>query len=165
MAFALGPLLVRAISDKSAPRALVEDDALIAILLAELLAGMGHDVCATAATQAEAVIAATRYGTDLMIVDEGLGRGGAVFPPSRKYSARGRSHTCSSAEMRKRAEAQPDAVVVRKPFREAELARAIDMALTTAPPQVREIMRLGGSVTETVVAGDAAVWDVFACDG
>jgi DNA-binding NarL/FixJ family response regulator len=101
MAFALGPLLVRAISDKSAPRALVEDDALIAILLAELLAGMGHDVCATAATQAEAVIAATRYGTDLMIVDEGLGRGGAVFPPSRKYSARGRSHTCSSAEMRK----------------------------------------------------------------
>ena len=101
MAFALGPLLVRAISDKSAPRALVEDDALIAILLAELLAGMGHDVCATAATQAEAVIAATRYGTDLMIVDEGLGRGGAVFPPSRKYSARGRSHNCSSAEMRK----------------------------------------------------------------
>ena len=40
----------------------VEDDALIAMLLAELLAGMGHDVCASAATEAEAVIAATRYG-------------------------------------------------------------------------------------------------------
>ena len=102
MAFALGPLLVRAISDKSAPRALVEDDALIAILLAELLAGMGHDVCATAATQAEAVIAATRYGTDLMSVDGGSGRdGGGVSAPSRKCSARGRSHTCSSAKMRK----------------------------------------------------------------
>ena len=38
----------------------IEDDALIAMLLAELLAGMGHDVCATAATEAEAVIAAAR---------------------------------------------------------------------------------------------------------
>ena len=34
----------------------IEDDALIAMLLSELLAGMGHDVCATAATEAEAVI-------------------------------------------------------------------------------------------------------------
>jgi CheY-like chemotaxis protein len=28
----------------------VEDDALLAMLLGELLAGMGHEVCATAAT-------------------------------------------------------------------------------------------------------------------
>ena len=53
----------------------IEDDALIAMLLSELLAGMGHDVCATAATEAEAVIAAARYRPDLMIVDAGLGRG------------------------------------------------------------------------------------------
>src|SRR3954462_9634135 len=53
----------------------VEDDALIAMLLTELLAGMGHDVCATAATEAEAVIAATRYRPDLMIVDAGLASG------------------------------------------------------------------------------------------
>jgi two-component system, response regulator PdtaR len=33
----------------------VEDDALIAMLLAELLAGLGHNVCATAATEAHAV--------------------------------------------------------------------------------------------------------------
>src|SRR3954454_11694704 len=56
----------------------IEDDALIAMLLTEMLAGMGHDVCATAATEAEAVIAATRYGPDLMIVDAGLGRGSGV---------------------------------------------------------------------------------------
>jgi hypothetical protein len=34
-----------------------------------------------------------------------------------------------------KAEAQLDAVVVRKPFREAELARAIDAALATARPR------------------------------
>src|SRR5207248_3852404 len=41
-------------------------------------AGMGHDVCATAATEAEAVSAATRYDPDLMIVDAGLGGGSGV---------------------------------------------------------------------------------------
>jgi len=58
----------------------IEDDALIAMLLTEMLAGMGHDVCATAATEAEAVSAATRYDPDLMIVDAGLGRGSGVSP-------------------------------------------------------------------------------------
>ena len=56
----------------------IEDDALIAMLLSELLAGMGHDVCATAATEAEAVTAAAHYRPDLMIVDAGLGRGSGV---------------------------------------------------------------------------------------
>jgi DNA-binding response OmpR family regulator len=44
----------------------VEDDALIATLLSQLLAGMGHDVCATAATEL-AVVAASRYKPDVMI--------------------------------------------------------------------------------------------------
>jgi DNA-binding response OmpR family regulator len=48
------------------------------MLLSELLAGMGHDVCSTAATEAEAVSAATRYDPDLMIVDARLGRGSGV---------------------------------------------------------------------------------------
>ena len=56
----------------------VEDDALIAMLLGEMLASMGHDVCATATTESEAIVAATRYRPDLMIVDAGLGRGSGV---------------------------------------------------------------------------------------
>ena len=56
----------------------IEDDALIALLLSELLAGMGHDVCATATTEAEAVSAATRCNPDLMIVDARLGQGSGV---------------------------------------------------------------------------------------
>src|SRR5436853_3517200 len=76
----------------------VEDDALIAMLLTEMLAGMGHDVCATAATEADAVSAATRYDPDLMIWTPAW-VGAAAFPLSRKYSERGLSHTCSSAAM------------------------------------------------------------------
>ena len=56
----------------------IEDDALIAMLLSELLASMGHDVCAIAASEVEAVSAATRYDPVLMIVDARLGRGSGV---------------------------------------------------------------------------------------
>ena len=38
----------------------VEDDALIGALLAEMLAGMGHDVCGIEATEAAAVSAEAR---------------------------------------------------------------------------------------------------------
>ena len=56
----------------------VEGDALIGLLLSELLAGMGHKVCAIAATEADAVSAAIRNRPDLMIVDAGLGRGSGI---------------------------------------------------------------------------------------
>jgi CheY-like chemotaxis protein len=72
----------------------IEDDALIAILLAELLASMGHDVCATAATAAEAVNAATRYDPDLMIVDAGLGRESGVSVVEEILTPGGASRTC-----------------------------------------------------------------------
>jgi two-component system, response regulator PdtaR len=112
---------------------IAEDDALIAILLAELLAGMGHDVCATAATEAEAVIAATRHGPDLMIVDEGLARGGSGVSAVEEILRAGpRAHVFLSGDTEKVRGRRPDAIVVRKPFREAELARAIDVALAAA---------------------------------
>ena len=101
----------------------IEDDALIAMLLTEMLARMGHDVCATAATEAEAVSEATRYDPDLMIVDAGLGRGSGVS-----------AHVFISGDAGRVRVRKPDAVVVRKPFGEAELARAIDLALAAASP-------------------------------
>ncbi len=56
----------------------VEDNAQISALLAELLAGLGHEVCATATTELEAVAAAARHGPDLMIVDAQLQAGSGV---------------------------------------------------------------------------------------
>jgi CheY-like chemotaxis protein len=114
----------------------IEDDALIAMLLSELLAGMGHDVCATAATEADAVTAATRHRPDLMIVDARLGRGSGVSAVEEILRAGPVAHLFISGDAEKVQTRQPDAVVVGKPFREAELARAIDMALAAATPQV-----------------------------
>ena len=111
----------------------VEDHGLIAMLLAELLAGMGHEVCATAATEAEAVSAAARHRPDLMIVDAGLGRGSGVSAVEEILRAGPLAHVFISGDAGRVRIRKPDAVVIHKPFREAELARAIDMALAAAP--------------------------------
>lgn len=57
---------------------LVEDDAVISALLAELLTGVGHAICGTATTETEAVAAALRHAPDLMIVDVRLRDGNGV---------------------------------------------------------------------------------------
>ena len=49
---------------------IVEDEAMIAMMLAEVLRELGHEVCATEATEAGAVAAAARHKPDLMIVDD-----------------------------------------------------------------------------------------------
>jgi two-component system, response regulator PdtaR len=113
----------------------IEDDALIAMLLSELLAGMGHDVCATAATETEAVSAAAGHRPDLMIVDAGLGCGSGVAAVEEILRAGRVAHVFVSGDAGSVRTRQPDAVVVRKPFREAELARAIGLALAAAPPR------------------------------
>ena len=97
---------------------------------------MGHDVCATAATEAEAVSAAIRYRPDLMIVDAGLGRGSGVSAVEEILRAGPLAHVFISGDAETVRVRKPDAVVVRKPFREAELARAIDMALVAAPTRI-----------------------------
>ena len=102
-----------------------EDDAMIALFLADLLTTMGHTVCATVETEQEAVSAAACYRPDLMIVDANLHDGNGVaavmailrsgfvphiFVTGDPYSLEG---LCS------------DAIVVEKPFMRDELARAI----------------------------------------
>jgi CheY-like chemotaxis protein len=110
----------------------VEDDALIATLLSELLAGMGHDVCATAATEAHAVAAAARHRPDLMIVDAALARGSGVSAVEEILRAGSVAHLFVSGDPGTVHALRPSAVVVRKPFREADLVRAIESALNAA---------------------------------
>jgi CheY-like chemotaxis protein len=121
----------------------VEDDALIAMLISELLVGMGHDVCATAATKAEAVISAAHCRPDLMIVDAGLGRESGVSAVEEILRAGPLAHVFVSGDIERVRRRRPDAIVVRKPFRKAELARAVDLALAAA--SARKSEKLCGS--------------------
>ena len=107
----------------------VEDDAVIGMLLAETLAGLGYEVCAIEATEAGAVAAAARCRPDLMIVDMNLaiGTGPAAM----------RAITCAAPVPHVfvtggRQAAAPGTVVLNKPFREADLVRAIGLAFGAA---------------------------------
>ena len=107
----------------------VEDNAIIGMLLAEVLAGMGHDVCAIEATEADAVTAATRCGPDLMFVDVQLGDGSGVSAVEKILRTGFVPHVFVSGDTLGVRALRPDAVVIQKPFRESDLARAIQRAL------------------------------------
>ena len=111
---------------------IAEDDALIGMLLGEILTGMGHEVCATATTEAHMVTAATQYRPDLMIVDAHLGEGSGISAVDEILRRDLIAHLFVSGDPRSVQALRPHAVVVRKPFHETELVRAIEIALVAA---------------------------------
>ena len=78
---------------------------------------MGHDVCAIAGSEAEAVRAATSDRPDLMIVDAGLGRGSGVSAVEEILRAGPIAHLYVTGDLAKVQTSKPGAIVVRKPFR------------------------------------------------
>jgi CheY-like chemotaxis protein len=123
---------------------IVEDDAMIGLLLAEMLGDMGYEVCAVATTEEDAVAEAARCRPGLMIVDEQLLEGSGLSAVNRIL--RTRSVPCvftSGTPMHPR---RPCAATLQKPFLEADLVRAIQHAVGVA-----EAPSLLPSSTEHVV--------------
>jgi CheY-like chemotaxis protein len=106
---------------------LVEDDAMIGAVLAEMLADLGYETGAIQATEEGAVAAAERHRPDLMIVDLKLAVGTGVAAVERITRAAPIPHVFMSG-LGPRA-ARPGDVVLTKPFHEADLIRAIARAL------------------------------------
>ena len=86
-------------------------------------------VCAIAATEAEAVSAPIRNRPDLMIVDAGLGRGSGISAVDEILRAGSLAHVFISGDADMVRAHRPEAVILRKPFCEAELVKAIEAAL------------------------------------
>jgi two-component system, response regulator PdtaR len=123
----------------------VEDDAMIGLLLAEMLSEMGYDVCAIAATEEDAVAQALRHKPGLMIVDEQLLEGTGLS--AAKRILRVRSIPCvfiSGAPLHQK---RPGATVLQKPFLEEDLVRAIQYVVGNAdapsplPPAPGHVVR------------------------
>jgi two-component system, response regulator PdtaR len=110
----------------------VDDDAMIAMLLADMFAAMGHDVCAIEATEAGAVAAAVRCMPDLMIVDVRLGDGGGVSAVEEILRVGFVPHVFVSGDISRLRTLKPGAVAMQKPFSESDLLRAIQRALGAA---------------------------------
>jgi DNA-binding NtrC family response regulator len=110
----------------------VEDDAMIAMLLADMFAAMGHNVCAIEATEAGAVAAAVRCRPDLMIVDARLGDENGVSAVEEILRTGFVPHVFISGDISTIQAHKPGAVAIQKPFDEFDLVRAIRRALGAA---------------------------------
>lgn len=114
----------------------VEDEAVIAVLLAEVLEGMGHEVCAIESSEATAVLAAARQRPDLMIVDVTLRAGSGVSAVAQIIRHRFVPHVFVTGRRLAAEGLDPGAVVLQKPFDEDELEQAIRRALLQAVGRV-----------------------------
>jgi len=110
----------------------VEDDALIGRLLVDVLANLGH-VAMIVTTEDAAVAAAARYRPDLMIVDVTLGDGNGIAAVDQILSKGPMPHIFVSGDPSKVWAARPDAIVLQKPFRQQDLARAIQRLMGLDP--------------------------------
>jgi len=110
----------------------IEDDALIAMMLTDVLSDLGHGVCATAATPAEAVAAARQQGPDFVISDVKLRNGSGVEAVEEILRSGPIPHMFMTGDPVGLNLRLPNAVVVRKPFATAALAKAIEKALGAA---------------------------------
>lgn len=102
---------------------------MIGLALAGTLAALGHAVCATETTE-EGAAAAARHRPDLMIVDLNLLDGSGLPAMARITRAMPVAHLFITGYARPAA--MPSAVLLTKPFREADLVQAIERALGPA---------------------------------
>ena len=110
----------------------IEDDAFISLLIDELLVEMGHVVCASVGTEVEAISAARRYKPDLMIADVRLRAGDGISAVTEILRGGAVPHIFLSGDAEGVLARRPDAIVVRKPFRQSSFASAVETALKAA---------------------------------
>ncbi|WP_454918629.1 response regulator [Xanthobacter sediminis] len=108
---------------------IVEDDFMIGMHLAEMLEGMGHEVCAVVATEADAIAAADRCAPDLMIVDAWLQSGSGISAVETICRSRHVPHVFVSGDVPSVKAMLPTVIVVEKPFRGEVLARVIQRVI------------------------------------
>lgn len=111
---------------------ILEDEGIIAMLLAKVLTDMGHGVVAIVGSVADALAAADRSRPDLMIVDARL-RDGSGISAVREIIRTGfvphvfvSGHNCRAHAL------WPGSVALEKPYRDTELAQAIQCVLGAA---------------------------------
>ena len=113
---------------------LVEDDATIGELVAELLALLGHEVCGIATTERGAIAAAGLHTPDLMIVDVYLraGTGISAMEVIQRQTA-AMPHIFMTGGPRH--VIPNDAIVLHKPFGAAGLTEALERVVGQVAPE------------------------------
>ncbi len=111
---------------------IIEDETLIALLFEEVLAELGHEVCAIERTEAGAIAAAGRCRPELIIADVRLHDGSGIAAVNAILSAGFVPHIFVSGDVLERKRLHPAAGVLQKPFMETQLVEAIERAIEPA---------------------------------
>ncbi|MEO6152318.1 MAG: response regulator [Croceibacterium sp.] len=106
-----------------------EDDAMIAMFLSDLLEAMGHVVCAVTDTEAGTIDAALLHRPDLLIVDDGLREGNGVAAVQDIEMTLPVPHIFATGNCYRVLKAEPNAILLQKPFNGPALVRAIECAM------------------------------------
>lgn len=112
---------------------IAEDEAVIAMLLGEVLTGLGHHICETVMTAEEAVTAALNHKPDLIIADAGLRESSGVDAVAAILKTGPVPHIFMSGDKAAVLAQRPGALVIEKPFDEDALIAAIDRAVDAQP--------------------------------
>jgi CheY-like chemotaxis protein len=110
----------------------IEDDAIIAMLLGETLVGFGHEVCAIATTENKAVADYAQYKPDLVILDAHLRDGSGMSALGKMLRGGFVPHLFITGDKSAVRANFPNAPVLEKPYFDSDLIAAIEVALN--PP-------------------------------
>jgi len=105
----------------------VDDDAMLGLVLADMLTEMGLCVCGVETTESGAISAALRLKPDLMIIDAELSPGSGIAAMAAIGLQASIPHVFMSGG--RVTGAPPDAVTLLKPFGEDSLASAIQRVM------------------------------------
>lgn len=97
---------------------------MVGAMLAELLIGIGRDICRVATTESEAIVAAARESPDLMIVDAHLRQGSGTAAMEEVQLRCAMPHIFMTGGSR--IIMPVNAIVLRKPSGMADLIAALD---------------------------------------
>jgi two-component system, response regulator PdtaR len=111
---------------------IIEDEPLIALLFEEVLSELGHEVCASVTTEAEAIEAAARCKPELIISDVRLKKGSGIDAVNAILRAGFVPHIFVSGDRLDRKLLNPAAGFLQKPFEERHLVDAIAHATDPA---------------------------------
>jgi DNA-binding NtrC family response regulator len=112
---------------------IAEDDAVIAWSLSDLLEVLGHTICAVTDTETATVAAALLHHPDLMIVDEGLRNGSGIVAVQDIEMTLSVPHIFATGDIYRVLKAEPNAIVLQKPYHATALLSAIERA---TPPAI-----------------------------
>jgi DNA-binding response OmpR family regulator len=112
-----------------------EDNALIGMLLADMLTTMGHNVCAVEATETDTVASAIRHRPELLIADGWLREGSGVDAVKTILQSQIMSYIIVTGDPEGIRPRMPGAVILKKPFNEASLEAAIHKVMQIESPE------------------------------